>query len=153
MRVGLFLEQKTASFQVGRNFGIHKLEEFSGVGRHCFSELAARVKRLDHREVVLERSLVIVFAVRGRHMNNAGSVACRDEIAADNIPAFLVDRNEAKPPFVFPSDEIPARHGNDNFCAFGYDRETLFGENQEVVFEANLHVLDIRIDSERDVGD
>src|SRR5207249_4391567 len=133
--VGFLIEKKTPSFQVGGDLGIRNLEEFSGVLRYGVSESPEAVKRRDHCHSVLERSLVIVFAVRWRHMNDARSIAGRDEIPADKVPALLINWNEAEPPFVFSSDEIAARHGGDNFGTFRYDREALFRENQELVFE------------------
>ena len=121
VRVRLFLEKKTAGLQVRHDFRIGILEEFARIRRHGLRELAARVEGVNHREVILQRSLVVVFPVSGGHMNDAGSVACRDKVAADHVPTSLVDRNEAEPPFVFFPDEIAAGHAGDDLGAFRHE--------------------------------
>ena len=119
--IGFLLEEKTTSLQVGCDFRIGGLEKFARVWRHCVCELAARVKGLNHRQVVLQRCLIIVFTVSGRHVNDAGSVGRGHEVAADNVPTLLVDGNEAEPAFVFFSDKIAACHTLDDFSTFRHD--------------------------------
>src|SRR2546425_9997706 len=89
VRVRLFLEKKTAGLQVRHDFRIGILEEFARIRRHGLRELAARVEGVNHREVILQRSLVVVFPVSGGHMNDAGSVACRDKVPPTTYQPLL----------------------------------------------------------------
>src|SRR5438132_8524604 len=85
-------------------------------------------------------------------MYDSRTVGRRDEVTADNVPTFFVNRDEVEPAFVFLADQIASRHARDHF-GFRHDREPLFGEDQKFILVTNLYILNVRIYSESDVGD
>ncbi len=147
------MKSRPRDFEIGGDFRIGGFEKFAGVRRSRIGELAAPVERLDHRQVVLERRLIVVFAVRRRHVDNAGAVGRGDEVARDDVPRFLIDREEAEPGFVFFSDQIAALHRCDtNSGSSGMTDRRLLCKDQQFIFVFDLDVLDIRIDGETNVG-
>ena len=152
VRISFLLEEQAARLQVGSDLRIRDFEEFAGIRSGSFDKLAAGVERLNHRQLVLLRSPVIVFAVGRRHMDDAGTIRRRDKVGADDVPGLFVDRKKAEPSLVFLADQIAAAHALDDFRAFRHHRQTILRKNQEIVFVTNLDVFDVRAHRKRDVG-
>ena len=100
MRDRLFPVEYVALFQNPDDIQVGILDELPGKVRHVGTEFAALVDGMDRGETVLLGGLVVVLAVRGGHVDDAGAVLRRDKRSLDDVERLLADGMIIENPFV-----------------------------------------------------
>ena len=86
---------------------------------------------MNRRQSVFPPRLVIVFAICGSHVYDAGPIFRGDKIRLDNVPALFLCLMVVEEPFVFLLCQLFPGHLFDDLVFFFQDHEPGFGENQK----------------------
>ena len=90
----LVFEEFSAYFKVFYDFLIGVFYELTRVRSNGFDESAAIVYHLYERQIILSADVCVVFAERGRYMNDARSVGKSYVIVVRNVKRLFFERTE-----------------------------------------------------------
>ena len=145
-------EKETAFLQVFEHLFVRVLAEHAGP-EGLFRHFSLAVHQLDKGKIIAAAHFGVVLTEGRGDMNHAGAVGQGNVTVAGDVPALFFRLYKIEQRLVFQMLQLAAGFGLQHGVILAENRPgKVFGKDVGFLAAADLHIVLVRIDAERDVG-